>query len=119
MCQCPLRCFSGCREELHQERIIWKAETRRINICSIGPLLELNHDSKDDPGLDTVDLEDKPISVEEGNWILATGLLPPQPMEIHALSTISQWLAEAFQVNMEAAMLIPEYLKEFTTVFSK
>ena len=40
-------------------------------------------------------------------------------MEIRASSTISQRLAEAFQTNMEATTLVPEYLKEFTSVFSK
>ena len=40
-------------------------------------------------------------------------------MDIHASSTISQWLAEAFQNNAEAVTLVPEYLKDFTLVFSK
>ena len=40
-------------------------------------------------------------------------------MDIRALSTISQRLAEAHQANMEASNPIPEYLKEFTFVFSK
>ena len=40
-------------------------------------------------------------------------------MDIHASSTISQQLAEAFQTNTEAATPVPEYLKEFTLVFSK
>ena len=50
-----------------------------------------------------------------------TGLLPlPSPADIRALSTISQQLAEAFKANSEAeSPLIPEYLMEFTSVFSK
>ena len=40
-------------------------------------------------------------------------------MDICASSTISQWLAEAFQTNTEAVTLVLEYLKEFTSVFSK
>ena len=40
-------------------------------------------------------------------------------MEICASSTISQRLAEAFQTNTEAIALVPEYFKEFTSVFSK
>ena len=115
MSQCPLRCCSGCREELRQERIIQKAEIRRIDIYSASPTPEVDHDSEDD----TVDSKDEPISIEEGDQILATGLLPPPPMEICASSTISQRLAEAFQTNMEATTLVPEYLKEFTSVFSK
>ena len=39
-----------------------------------------------------MDLENKLISVEEGDWILVTGLLPPPSMEICASSTISQRL---------------------------
>ena len=66
-----------------------------------------------------VDLEDEPDSVEEGDQILATGLFPTPSMEIRASSTISQRLAEAFQANTEATTPIPEYLREFTSVFSK
>jgi hypothetical protein len=40
--------------------------------------------------------------------------------DIRASSTISQHLAEAFKANSEVqSPLIPEYLKEFTSVFSK
>ena len=77
------------------------------------------NDSKDDSEPDTVDSEDEPISIEEGDRILATSLLPPPPMEICASSTISQRLVEAFQTNMEATTPVLEYLKEFTLVFSK
>ena len=57
--------------------------------------------------------------MEEGNQILATGLLPSPSIEIQASSTISQRLAEAFQANTEMTTPIPDYLKEFTSVFSK
>ena len=112
MSRCPLNCCSGCRDELRQERIAHKAEARRIEICSIGPLPKLDHDS--DLGLDhdsdfTLNPADELISIEEGNRILATGLLPP-PLEIRASSTILQRLAEAFQTNEEAVTQIPEYL---------
>jgi hypothetical protein len=41
-------------------------------------------------------------------------------MDIRASSTISQCLAEAFKTNSEVdSPPIPEYLKEFTSVFSK
>jgi hypothetical protein len=42
-----------------------------------------------------------------------------QSVDIRASSTISQRLAEAFNANSEAESPIPEYLKEFTSVFSK
>ena len=92
---------------------------RRIDICSVSPVLEVNHNSEDDSEIDATDSENEPISVEEGDQILATGLLPPLSMDICASSTISQWLAEAFQTNTEAVTLVLEYLKEFTLVFSK
>ena len=122
MSRCPLNCCSGCQDELRQERIAHKAEARRIEICSIGPLPEIDHDSEhglehnSEPSLDSAD---EPISVEEGDHILATGLLPPPSVNIRASSTISQRLAEAFQTNKEALTPIPNYLKEFTAIFSK
>ena len=71
---------------------MWKAEARRIDICSVGPVPEVNHDSEDDPRIDATDPENEPIAIEEGDWILATGLLPPLSMDIRMSSTISQWL---------------------------
>ena len=56
-----------------------KAEVRRIDICSIGPVPEVNHDSEDNSGIEAIDSENEPISIEEGDQILATGLLPPHP----------------------------------------
>ena len=116
MSRCPPRCCSGCRDELHQERIIRKAEARRMDVCSAGPMPVINHDSEDS---EDTDLEEIPISVEEGDRILATGLLPHPSMDIRASSTISQRLAEAFQTNSEVLSPILDYLKEFTSVFSK
>ena len=59
--------------------------------------------------------------MEEGDCILATGLLPPtSSVDIRASSTVSQCLVEAFKANSEAeSPLIPEYLKEFTSIFFK
>ena len=82
MSRCPPCCCSGCRDEIRQERIAWKAETRRIDTCSIRLALEINHDSDLDSEFDTADPKDEPISVEEGNRILATGLLPSPSIEI-------------------------------------
>ena len=87
-----------------------------MDICSAGSWPEIDHDSGDsaDPNQ-----ESEPLSVEEGDHILATGLFPHPSMDIRALSTISQRLVEAHQANMEALNPVPEYLKEFTSVFSK
>ena len=85
MSRCPPNCCSGCQDKLCQERIPYKAEARKIEICSIGPLPEVDHDSKhelehnSEPSLDPAD---KPISIEEGDHILATGLLPPPSVNI-------------------------------------
>ena len=83
MSRCPLWCCSECRNELRQERITQKAEARRIDICSVGPVPEVNHNSEDDPRIDATDLENEPIAIEEGDQILATRLLPPPSMDIH------------------------------------
>ena len=87
-----------------------------MDICSAGSWPEIDHDSSDsvDPNQ-----ESEPLSLEEGDHILATGLFPHPSMDIRASSTISQRLAKAHQANMEALNPVPEYLKEFTSVFSK
>ena len=79
MSRCPPHCCSGCQDELCRERIACKAEARKIEICSIRPLLEVDHDSKH--GLNhnsesAPNPTDEPISIEEGDHILATGLFP-------------------------------------------
>ena len=87
-----------------------------MDVCSAGPMPVINHDSEDS---EDTDPEELTVSVEEGDRILATGLLPHPSMDIRASSTISQRLAEAFQTNSEVLSPIPDYLKEFTSVFSK
>ena len=85
----------------------------------MGSLLEIDHDTTDDIEIDDSHSECEPLSVEEGNHILATGLFPCLSMDIRASSTILQRLAEAFQVNVEALNTVPDYLKEFASMFSK
>ena len=110
MSRCPPHCCSGCRDELCEERITQKTKARRIDICSVGPLLEIDHDTADDIKLDDSHSEHEPLSVEEGNCILDTGLFPCPSMDIQALSTISQRLAEDFQANVEALAPVTDYL---------
>ena len=119
MSRCPPHCCSGCRDELREERIAQKTKARRIDICSMGSLPEIDHDTADDIKIDDPHSECGPLSVEEGDHILATGLFPCPSMDIQASSTISQRLVEAFQVNAEALTPVPDYLKEFASVFSK
>ena len=45
MSRCPPHCCSGCRDELREERITQKTKARRIDICSVGPLPEIDHDT--------------------------------------------------------------------------
>lgn len=57
--------------------------------------------------------------MEEGDHILVTGLLLTPAMDIRALSTILQRPAEAHKANTEALNPILNYVKEFTSMFSK
>ena len=84
MSRCPPRSCSSCQDELRQERITRKAESKKIDTCSLGPLPEVDHDSEDDSGPSITDPEDEPISIEDGDWIFSTGLLPTPSMEIRA-----------------------------------
>ena len=81
MSRCPPRCCSGCWDELHQERIIQKAEAKRMDIFSAGSWPEIDHDSGDsiDPNQ-----ESEPLSMEEGDCILATdySLTPRWTLEL-------------------------------------
>ena len=114
MSRCPPCCCSGCCDEIRLEKVAQKADARSKDACSIGPMPEISHDSKEDL---VPDAEDELTSVEEGDRILATGLFPTPTIDIRASSTISQRLVEAFQANTEAVTPIPEYLKEFTSMF--
>ena len=122
MSRCPPHCCPGCRYKAHQERIVQKMAKKWLDICSVSPLPKIDHHPN--PNADYLDPNNidsnlDPPSIEEGDHILVTGLLPPQSMDIRASSMIFQRLAEAHKVNLEAINLIPNYLKEFTLVFSK
>ena len=122
MSRCPPCCCPGCRDEVHQEQVTQKAKSWRKDTCTAGPIPEISHDSNSNSSDE--DMSDAPSespSMEERDHMLTTGLLPPtSSMDIRASSTISQHLAEAFKANSEAeSPPIPEYLKEFTSVFSK
>ena len=82
----------------------------------MGPVLESVEDVNEE------ELQGDEDSIDIGDHIFATGLLPP-PADIQATSSISQHLAEAFKFNSETSVLsnhnILEYLKEFNSVFYK
>ena len=114
MSRCPPRCCSGCRDEVRTERVIRRAEVQRKEACSVGSTPLIYHDSNDSEDNTSGDC------LEEGDRIFATGLLPSEPsLEVRAGSTISQRLAEAFKANSKATSPVPEYLQEFSSVFSK
>ena len=80
----------------------------------MGPVPGLLEDCEEEE----VDEED---SIDVGDHVFATGLLP-SPLNVQATSSISQWLVEAFKLNSQMAPMarhIPEYLREFDSVFSK
>ena len=90
----------------------WRVDGRTPALQA--PIPKIDHDSY------SSDQDNSDIPPEEGDHILATGLLPlPSPTDIRA-SSISQQLAEAFKANSKVeSPPILEYLKEFTSVFSK
>jgi len=87
-----------------------------MEAVSDGPVPELHTDSEDE------EPEEAEEPIKPGDRIFAIGLVPA-PVEIRATSSVSQRLAEAFKRNSEASAPtrrpVPEYLKEFDSVFSK
>jgi len=85
-----------------------------MEAVSNGPVPELHMDSEEE------EPEEAEGPIEPGDCIFAIGLVPA-PAEIQATSSVSQRLAEAFKQNSSApsGRSIPEYLKEFDSVFSK
>jgi hypothetical protein len=92
-----------------------------MEICLAGPNPALAADSDDLPELqpDCDDDEDDE-EIEEGDRLFVTSLFP-QSADVRASSTVSQRLAEAFRLNQDTTQSsqIPDYLKEFESVFSK
>ena len=120
MSRCPPRCCIGCCDEGRKEWKIQKTADKAVNSCSDGPVPKIVEEvDKDDS--EPVGTDPENTEYEEGDRIFATGLLPP-PLDIRATSTVSQRLAEAFKLNSQPTdptSRVPEYLKEFESVFSK
>jgi len=86
-----------------------------MEAVSNGPVPELHTDSEEE------EPEEAEEPIEPGDHIFTIGLVPA-PAEIRATSSISQRLAEAFKQKSKSApsgRSVPEYLKEFDSVFSK
>jgi len=75
MSRCPPQCCSRCRDEAQVERITRKAEIRRTEAVSDGPVPELHTDSEEEEPNEA----EEPI--EPGDRIFAIGLVPA-PAEI-------------------------------------
>jgi len=115
MSRCPPQCCSRCRDEARVKRVAQKAKIQRTEAVSDGPVPELHTDSEEE------EPEEAEEPIKPGDRIFAIGLVPA-PAEIRATSSISQRLAEAFKQNSKSApsgRSIPEYLKEFDSIFSK
>jgi len=114
--RCPPQCCSVCRDEAREERIAQKAGIQWMEAVSDGPVPELHMDSEEE------EPEEAEEPIKPGDRIFAIGLVPA-PAEIQATSSVSQHLAEAFKSNSKASapsgQSVPEYLKEFDSVFSK
>jgi len=97
------------------KRIARKAEIQWTEAVSDGPVPELHTDSEEE------EPEEAEEPIEPGDRIFEIGLVPA-PAEIRATSSVSQRLAKAFKRNSKPApsgWSVPEYLKEFDSVFSK
>lgn len=103
MSRCPQKCVE-CRTEAKAEHRARRLRTRCIRACQLGPHPMLIEEEEDLDALDASDGPDHtpPLSetLEEGDRVFATGLLPP-PESIRASSTTSQRLAEAFHRNSQ------------------
>jgi hypothetical protein len=76
MSRCPPRSCPGCRDKVHQECIVQKAEIWRMDACTAGLMPEISHDS-DLLEEDTSNVDQESLSLDGGDWILVTSLLPP------------------------------------------
>ena len=74
-------------------------ETRALNVCRSGPLLEHAEDSAEDE----TPVRTSEIEYEQGDRLFMTRVLPePTAEELHATSTTSQKLAEGARRSKEA-----------------
>jgi hypothetical protein len=111
---CPLQ-YSTCRVEDKCDANIWKLMTSEINACRLGafPTMakededvspQVNTDETDEEAQDThpafdddLDSEVDNFTIEEDNCVFMTMVHPVDPHHfVHASSTVSRHLAEAF-----------------------
>jgi len=94
-------------------------ETRALNICWSGPLLEHVEDSEEDE----TPVQTREIEYEQGDRLFMTWILPePTTEDLRAASTTSQKLAEGARRSAEARRepFIPlDCVRGFESVFAK
>jgi len=90
MNRCPPQC-EGCRVIRKEQASRKRMETRALNVCWSGSLLEHAEDSEEDE----TPVRTGEIKYEQGDRLFMTRILPePTAEELHATSTTSQKLAE-------------------------
>jgi hypothetical protein len=137
---CPVQC-STCRVEDKHDVKIRKSMTSQLNACQSGAfprMVEededesphLNVDETDEEAQDTclalddnLDSDVVDITIEEGDCIFMMMVHPVNPQHfVHALSTVSRRLAEAFAKNSKLKDfhdIVPMSLHTYADVFSK
>jgi len=94
-------------------------ETRALNICPSGPLLEHAEDSEEDE----TPVQMGEIEYEQGDRLFMTRVLPePTAEELRAASMTSQKLAEGACQSAEAQrepFILPDCVRGFESVFAK
>jgi len=94
-------------------------ETRALNVCRSGPLLEHVEDSEEDE----TPVRTGEIEYEQGDRLFMTWILPePTAEDLCATSTTSQKLAEGAHRSTEAwrePFILPDCVKGFESVFAK
>jgi len=118
MTHCSLCCEGGRalrKEQTRQKR----TELQALRSCRDGltPLLQEESESEEEPP------QTHHLSWELGDRLFLTCLLPePDQVELRAVATTSQHLAEGARRSAEAqaaATLLPAYVVEFRSVFAK
>ena len=116
MSRCPPPCCLGCRDKVHQQHVAQKVESHWKDTCTAGSITEIDHNS-DSSDQDSSDAP--PESLEDGDHILATGLLPLQKKSELLQPSPNNWQRLSKANSKAESPPIPEYLKKFTSVFSK
>jgi len=118
MNRCPPRC-EGCHVIRKEQASRKQMETRALNICPSGPLLEHAEDSEEDE----TPVQMGEIEYEQGDRLFMTRVLPePTAEELRAASMTSQKLAEGACQSAEARrepFILPDCVRGFESVFAK